>query len=85
LNRIKFHAGKVGRWKYNVSSTTETMSAVGPMITACRRSVKEKLCGRSKRKVITDVGRSSTANEARISEIDMYLHVRRIMEGSGTG
>lgn len=50
-----------------------TMRVVGPMMIARRRRVREKLNGRRRRNVIIEVGRSNTARDARIREMDMLL------------
>jgi hypothetical protein len=70
LKRIKFHAGSVGWEKYQVSRANVAMRAVGPMIIACSRNLREKLGGTRSRKVIIDVGRNSTANDANINDSD---------------
>lgn len=57
---------------------------VGPIIIAWRRRLRENVCGRRRMKVIIDVGRRSTARDARIREMDMYLCVMR-SEGRFTG
>jgi len=56
------------------------MRVVGPMIMAWRRREREKLDGRRRRNVIIEVGRSNTARDARIKEMDILLRLASKVE-----
>jgi len=73
LKRIKFQAGKVGRPKYHVSRANVARRVVGPMTMACRSRLVVNVRGNKRRKVIIDVGRRRTANDAKIKEMEILL------------
>ena len=74
--------------KYHVSRTMTAIKVVGPMIVEWRSRVGEMLCGRRRRNVIIDVGRSRTANDAKNNESDrrlLLLDKTKGKEGEGEG
>jgi len=69
------YAGKVGVRKYSVSMRKIVINVVGPMMIECRRRVGENDAGSNRMNVIMDVGRSSTAKDANIRDLERLLKV----------
>ena len=63
--------------KYSVSKRNIVIRVVGPMMIAWRRRVGENDEGTRRRNVIMDVGRSRTANDANIKDLERLLYVSR--------
>ena len=59
--------------KYSVSMRKIVINVVGPMMIECRRRVGENDAGSNRMNVIMDVGRSSTAKDANIRDLERLL------------